>query len=95
MTEVDAKEAAKTAKDYIIDVFGDEDIEHVGLEEVKFDDVSEAWEITIGFSRPWDRSGLALLPNPAQRSYKVVRLNDSDGQIRSVTHRVLATADSS
>lgn len=92
---MDAKEAAKTAKDYIIDVFGDEDIEHVGLEEVKFDHGSEAWEITIGFSRPWDRSGLAILPNPARRSYKVVRIIESDGQITSVTHPVLATADSS
>ena len=93
---MDVKEAAKTAKDYVIDVFGDEDIQHVGLEEVKFDDISKAWDITIGFSRPWDRSGLAILPNPAHRSYKVVRIKDSDGQITSVTHRVLlAAADSS
>lgn len=92
---MDVKEAVKTAKDYIIDIFGDEGIEHVGLEEVKFDAGAEAWEITIGFSRPWDRSGLPILPNPARRSYKVVRINDIDGQVVSVTHRVLATADSS
>ena len=27
----------------------------VGLEEVEFDDESDQWLITIGFSRPWDR----------------------------------------
>ena len=90
---MNAKEAAKTAKDYIVDIFGDEKIEHVGLEEVKFNHGTEDWEITIGFSRPWDRSGLAILPDPTRRSYKVVHISDIDGKITSVTHRVLATVD--
>lgn len=105
---MDVKEAARTARAYIADLFADENVQHVGLEEVKFDDVSEIWNITIGFSRPWELSKeppkkpvpLVLAPvleelNPPppptpQRSYKIVRVRDSDGCVISVTHRALA-----
>lgn len=89
---MDVKRAAKTAKEYVVDLFADEQIDHVGLEEVKFDHGSDVWEITIGFSRPWDRGPLQFAPDPAQRSYKVVRISDADGQVISVVHRALTTA---
>lgn len=91
--EVDVKLATKTAKEYVVDLFADEQIDHVGLEEVRFDQSSDVWEITIGFSRPWDRGPLKILPDPAQRSYKVVRINDTDGRVMSVVHRALTTAN--
>ena len=91
-SEVDVKQAAKTAKKYVVDLFADEQIDHVGLEEVKFDDSSDVWEITIGFSRPWDRGLLPIAPDPARRSYKIVRISDADGQVMSVVHRVLTAA---
>ena len=91
---MDVKEAARAAKAYIIDLFADEQIEHVGLEEVKFDDRANVWNITIGFSRPWNRSALGpVIPNPTHRSYKIVRINDRDGAVKSVDHRVLTAAD--
>ncbi len=50
---MDVKKAVRAAKAYIIDLiidlYADESIENVGLEEVKFHDQSAAWEITIGF----------------------------------------------
>ena len=91
--EVDVKLATKTAKEYVVDLFADEQIDHVGLEEVRFDQSSDVWEITIGFSRPWDRGPLKILPDPAQRSYKVVRINDTDGRVMSVVHRALTAAN--
>ena len=91
---MDVKEAAQAAKAYIIDLFSDEQIEHVGLEEVKFSQVSNVWDITIGFSRPWTRSALGpIIPNPTQRSYKIVRINNKDGKVLSVAHRVLTPTD--
>ena len=88
---MDVKQAARTAKKYVIDIFSDEQIDHVGLEEVKFDHDSDVWEITIGFSRPWDRALLQIAPDPARRSYKVVRINDTDGHVLSVVHRALTS----
>ena len=100
---MDVKEAARTAREYITDLFADEDVKHVGLEEVEFDDLAEVWHITIGFSRPWELakdstapsfSGSVLdelKPPPlTQRSYKIVRVRDNDGHVISVVNRALA-----
>ena len=90
------REAARTAKDYIIEIFADEQITNVGLEEVVFEDMSNNWKITIGFSRPWDykKTLLAALGDASSvRSYKVVNIDDESGRVRSVKHRTLIDAD--
>lgn len=105
---MDVKEAARTARAHIADLFADENVQHVGLEEVEFDDVADVWNITIGFSRPWELSKdlpkkpISMVPTPVleelnpppppppPRSYKIVRVRDSDGHVISVTHRALA-----
>ena len=53
---MDVKEAAKLAKDYVADLFKDERISNVGLEEIELRD-GRFWEVTVGFSRPWDQGG--------------------------------------
>ena len=50
---MDVKEAVQTAKKYVAELFTDETIADVGLEEVEFNNTSNSWEVTIGFSRPW------------------------------------------
>ena len=49
------KDAARMAKTYLTDLFADEQIMNVGLEEIEFDGMTNVWRITIGFSRPWDQ----------------------------------------
>ena len=81
---------------YVGDIFDGEEIEHVGLEEVVFDDESDQWLITIGFSRPWDRPktlSAAQREEPLTRSYKVVRINDTDGRVISLKDRILTAAE--
>lgn len=91
-----AKEAISFAKKYISDIFADEKIDHIGLEEVEFDENSNAWSITISFSRPWDEvpgtfgSQLASFV-PRRRDYKVVRISDNDKKMISVKNRELAS----
>ena len=89
---MDVKEAVRTAKDYLGELFEAENIANVGLEEIVFDDVSHTWKVTIGFSRPWDYKNVltASLGNggPA-RCYKVLRINDDTGRIESLTDRLL------
>ena len=91
---MEAKEAARTAKDYIIDLFGDEAITGVGLEEVDLDMGSSDWRITIGFYRPLSQRGTLTTVFGKQheaRSYKVVSINKHSGNVSSVTDRVLPT----
>ncbi len=103
---MDVKEAVQTAKNYITELFTAETITNVGLEEVEFNDTSNNWEVTIGFSRPWNyekfRNPIAeALANPlterntnrpAVRSYKLVCINDDSGQVLSLKDRVLTVS---
>lgn len=82
-----AKEAVQAAKDHVLDLFEDEGITAVGLEEIE--EVGDYWKITIGFTRPWDKSIPAILGGQGGRSYKMLQVSNEDGRIISVRDRVL------
>jgi hypothetical protein len=90
---MDVKEAVTEAKRYISDVFSDEGIEDIGLEEVEFDDSVNIWAITMGFSRlrqPLDHppfQSSLFQPKRLVRSYKIVRISDLDKKVISVKNR--------
>ena len=88
-----AKEAVKAAKDYIEDLFADESIARIGLEELEFRPEAAVWEVTIGFRRSWKTEafqpseGFPLLspprPNGSARRSAFGRM----GEVVSVKHR--------
>ena len=73
---MDVKEVTKTAREYVVEIFADEQITNLGLEEVVYDVESERWRITFGFARPWDRQGDmgVRMGLKAPRAYKVVSM---------------------
>ena len=86
---MDVKQAVRAAKEYVGDLFSEEEIINVGLEDVYFDDQKKDWEITIGFSRAWDQNSLfppSLGDGPLGRSYWAVRINDESGQVKSLVN---------
>lgn len=92
---MDVKEAVQTSREYVAELFGDEDISEVRLEEVVIDDGTADWCVTIGFNRRVARPAGSLgerlmLDLQRERTYKVVRLNRR-GEVRSVTDRALPT----
>ena len=101
---MDVKEAVRTAKEYIADIYAGENVQHVGLEEVVFDETENAWKVTIGFFRPWDGTQQSLVekierlsktspyPGWKQRSFKVVHIDNRTGEAFSMTHRTFAFA---
>lgn len=90
---MDVKEAVVHAKRYIIDLFADENLSNVGLEEVELDDQAKEWVVTIGFSRPWDepKNTFAAIAaaTSTKRSYKIVRISDVTEEVLSVKNRVV------
>ena len=87
---MDVKEAVQAAKKHVAEIFADESIANVGLEEVEFDELNKVWAITIGFSRPWDHLGgvfRALDGTPRPRTFKIVRIKDESSRVQSVKHR--------
>ena len=91
---MDVKEAAKLAKEYVSDLFAEEGIGNVGLEEIELrpGPSGSFWAVTVGFSRPWDHGGLATITlgqKGLRRSYKVLRIDDEQGTVESVKDRIL------
>lgn len=92
---MDVKEAVNQAKRYVAQLFADEQIVNLGLEEVEFDDAGPTWSVTVGFSRPWEsetvspamRSLSPFGPSSYRRCYKVVRVADDTGHVLSVKNR--------
>ena len=88
---MDVRGAVQRAREFVEDLLQDEGITDVGLEEVVFDDESNEWKVTIGFSRPWDLQRSVLEDAPS-RSYKVIRIDNGGGAVKSLTDRVLPAA---
>lgn len=94
---MNVKEAVKKAIVYVADIFESERPENIGLEEVVLNEGDNMWEVTVGFSRPWDHQRPNLLVatlqsrNP-QRQYKVVRIDNESGEIKSIKIRGIKNA---
>jgi hypothetical protein len=93
MSGLDVKQAVSVAKEYVGNLFADEGLNNLGLEEVDYDDTNEQWRITLGFSRPWDRaqSIADVMFTKHPRSYKVVTIG-KEGRVLSVKNRETTNA---
>lgn len=95
---MDVKQAVKRAKDYVADIYSDEEIFNLGLEEARFSESENSWIITVGFSLSWNKPQddppeplfLGRTPDTlARRSYKAVWIDDGDGSVASLADRFM------
>ena len=88
---MDVREAVALARRYLQEVFAEEKIVNLGLEEVEYDDAQHLWSITLGFSRPWDdytkARVAAMLATPMKREYKIVKIDDKDKKALAIKNR--------
>ena len=88
------KDAIKVAKDYVNEVLADEQVTNLGLEETEFEPASGCWNITLGFSRPWNTPrtrAQEVLENMGavsslRRSYKLFTIS-REGEVLSMKNR--------
>ncbi|MFA5949420.1 MAG: hypothetical protein WC807_03980 [Hyphomicrobium sp.] len=86
---MDAKEAVAAAKAYFEEVFS----EKPTLEEIWFDSTEDVWCVTLGRRRMLEEKTTSFIdiykgtPLREITDYKVVRLSNKDGQIKSVRLR--------
>jgi hypothetical protein len=96
---MDVKEAITAAKTYLSDIYADEHVTNLGLEEVEHLPSDGKWVITLAFSRPWNTPrtrAQEVLENLGavsglRRTYKVITLAD-DGTVLSMKNRMQADA---
>ena len=92
---MDVKEAIAAAKKYLIDIYADEEVSNLGLEEVEHTIPAGNWAVTLAFSRPWNTPrtrAQEVLENiggvsALKRSYKVITMGE-DGTVISMKNRV-------
>jgi hypothetical protein len=100
---MEVKQAVRKALDYVRALFDEETTSNLGLEEVEYLSDSNLWQVTIGFSRPWDypnpsvsRPSLPSLLDPfpqdlrPSRSYKTVLVDDASGKVVSIRNRAVS-----
>jgi len=88
---MNVKDAVKMAIVYVTDIFETEHPENIGLEEVFLNEHGNVWEVTVGFSRPWDHQKGGLLAtmqalNPT-RQYKTVKIDNETEEVKSIKIR--------
>lgn len=93
---MNVKNAIKKAIEYVADVFEAEHPENIGLEEVFLNEQENVWEVTIGFSRPWDHQKGGLIAsmqalNPT-RQYKTVKIDNLTTEVKSIRIREMKNA---
>ncbi len=93
---MNVKDAVKKAVEYVADIFSKENPENIGLEEVFLDEEDNVWEVTIGFSRPWDHQRPGLIGRVQdlgpKRQYKVVRIDNATETVISIKIREIPNA---
>ena len=94
---MDAKEAIRETKRLVRELYADEDIAEIRLEELESEDLSDSWLVTLGLLRPArgpdDRHSF-LRPEPLlKRTYKIVKIPNDHLAKKSMKIREMTMGD--
>jgi hypothetical protein len=88
---IEVKQAVANAVRFLRELYGEEALEDVRLEEVEVSEDENVWCITLGFCFPDGGSAssdlAAALSLPPEREYKIVTVSASTGDVRSMKIR--------
>lgn len=93
--QVNVKSAVKAAIDYVKDLYADNDLRDLMLEEVEFSESTDQWLVTVGFSLPETKEETTSLIMPSKtsralsRRYKVVNIDAETGKPISMKIRAI------
>lgn len=86
---ISVNDAIDRAKEWLLSTMSTENVSNLGLEEVEHH--PGYWNITLGFSRPWDeaRNAMSVLSGTVvmRRTYKIVTVDETTGEIVSMKSR--------
>ncbi len=95
--QIDVRQAAQAAKTFARDLFVDEDLRHLRVEEVEFSADQRLWNITLGWVEPAVRASASLIPMHADgglqklpRVYKLFSIDAETGAVQGMKIRDVA-----
>ncbi|MGD1867633.1 MAG: hypothetical protein ACFB0D_24035 [Phormidesmis sp.] len=83
---MDVKSAVQAAMDYVQDLYSDNNLRDLLLEEIEFSEGSDEWLVTVGFSLSESKDDSAALITPSRKSralsrrYKIINVDAKTGQ---------------
>ena len=83
---MDVKSADQAAKDYVQDLYSDNNLRDLMLEEIEISEGSDEWLVTVGFSLSESKDDSAALITPSRKSrslsrrYKIINVDAKTGQ---------------
>lgn len=86
---MEVKEAVKKAREYIQEIYSDEHVNDIRLEEVEYEHHENAWNVTLSFSRP--AAGLQQIVG-APRDYKTIVIDNPSRRVTAMRIRQLRNA---
>lgn len=95
---MDVKNAVHTAIDYVKDLYEENSLRDLLLEEVEFSESVDQWMVTVGFSLSEEKEESSSLITPSRasrapsRRYKVVNVDNKTGQPISMKMRTVQSA---
>jgi hypothetical protein len=99
-TMIDVKQAVQAARNYLFELYEDEDIKDVLLEEVELSDDEDTWKITLGFWAPkiapprvdskLAQQMAAIMGAQYDRKYKMFTVDASTGAVKSMKDRTIS-----
>lgn len=97
------KEAVKESINIVNDLLnnpGSVEIKNLLLEEVKFNEQENIWEVTVSFAIPnyqqpsQNFASLFKSPEPTfKREYRLVKIDNHSGEVKSMNNRMLKEAN--
>jgi hypothetical protein len=85
---MDVKQAVGIAVKFVKEVYNENDILGLLLEEVMFNLEDDIWYVTLGFDRPERTSAIdALSGRRPPRAYKIIAVSAKTGEIQSMKIR--------
>lgn len=84
---LNVKEAAARAMEHAREVFDDQNIADLLLEEVDFESgAPPTWKVTVSFVRPEELKNILRIVK-FMRTFKIVHLDAETGEMLRITHR--------
>lgn len=96
---IDAKAAVRAAMEYLMDVYSQEQIADVLLEEIDTSKGGGSWLVTLSFYRPQEPFAAGTLghvfgaANVSKRQYKVINVDKNTGTIHAMKMRAKVSPD--
>jgi len=82
---IEVKEAVARALEFLGDIYANEKLKDVRLEEVERDDRAPYWFVTLSYLKESTPSNVAAaISGSSGREYKVIKLNSENGEVVSM-----------